>query len=101
MATEAGSACAGISALFLAALFIFHKSKVAAEAGNACAGTSALFRQHFFISRKSKMAVTVANAKYILEGEGLQWCGLGARRAARVEVTRKGVKKGLKDKGKG
>ena len=68
MAAEAGNACAGMSAVFPSAFFIFNKYQMATEAGNACVGTSALLTLAPFIFRKSKMAVTVANAKCILEG---------------------------------
>ena len=41
----------------------------------------------------------MANAKYILEGEGHQWCGFGVRRAVSVEVM--GLNKDRVKKGKG
>ena len=70
---------------FSAGIF-FHKSKMATRGGERMRGDVSIFPSAFFISGKSNMAVTVANAKYILEGEGLQGCGLGMRMDVRVEI---------------
>ena len=69
------------------ALFIFHKSKMGTEAESACVGISALFRQYFLfpVNPRWRLRWRTQNT--------LQWCGLGVRRAARVEVTRKGLRR--------
>ena len=71
---------------FSVGIFYFLQIQDSGQGGKRMSRNVSTFPSARFIFRKSKMAFTMANSKCILEGEGLQGCGLGMRRGSMVRV---------------